>query len=63
MKLKEGVDKICLFLDVDLPKQRNFMKASEVEYCCLPVRLSPSQKRFCIMAVPAQLLSIKYIEA
>jgi len=33
MELKESVDKICLFLDVDLPKQRNIMKTCEVEYC------------------------------
>jgi hypothetical protein len=59
MELKESVDKICLFLDVNLPKQQNIMKACEVEYCCLPVRLSPSQKRFCITADFAPLLSIK----
>jgi hypothetical protein len=63
MELKESVDKICLFLDVYLPKHQNIMKACEVEYCCLPVRLSPSQNRFCITAVLAPLQSIKYIEA
>jgi hypothetical protein len=63
MELKKAWSKICLFLDVDLPKQRNSMKACEVQCCCLPVHLSPFQKLFCIATVLAQLLRIKYIEA
>jgi hypothetical protein len=63
MELKGSVDKICLFLDVDLPKPRNIMKACEVKYFCVSVRLSPSQKRFYVKAVLAQLLRIKYTEA
>jgi hypothetical protein len=61
-ELKENVDKICLFFDVDLPEQRNIMKTWEVKYCCLLVQMPPSQKSSCLTEVLAQLPKIKYIE-